>query len=83
MERYGHGAPIRMESLETERTKKKCVAQEIPGLTNVIHIAAGTKHAMAMKKDGSVWLWGSNDHGQLGERSVIARNQPYPCFQVG
>lgn len=29
-------------------------------------IGAGKSHALAIKKDGSLWAWGSNEQGQLG-----------------
>ena len=32
----------------------------------VVAIAAGKKHALAMTSDGSVFAWGDNDQGQLG-----------------
>ena len=35
-------------------------------LSNVVAISAGTKHSMALKKDGSVWAWGSAEYGRLG-----------------
>jgi len=36
-------------------------------------IAGGSKHSIALKKDGSLWAWGSNGYGQLGlgEEGVI------------
>ena len=30
-------------------------------------IAAGDNHSMVLKKDGSVWSTGNNEHGQLGD----------------
>ncbi|KPA10367.1 BNR repeat domain protein, partial [Candidatus Magnetomorum sp. HK-1] len=30
-------------------------------LSNVVAIAAGTRHSLALKNDGSVWAWGSAD----------------------
>lgn len=42
------------------------VPQAIPGLTNVIAIEAGGQQAMALKADGTVWVWGINHWGQLG-----------------
>jgi alpha-tubulin suppressor-like RCC1 family protein len=39
---------------------------QVPGLSNVIAIAAGQAHSMALRSDGTVWTWGANDNGQLG-----------------
>ena len=33
---------------------------------NVSTISAGYYHTMAIKSDGSLWAWGDNDYGQLG-----------------
>lgn len=38
----------------------------INNFTNITFIAAGTDHAVAVKKDGTVWAWGGNNEGQLG-----------------
>jgi alpha-tubulin suppressor-like RCC1 family protein len=35
-------------------------------LGGVRAIAAGSSHGLALKEDGSVWAWGANDQGQLG-----------------
>ena len=35
-------------------------------LTNVVAVAAGDSHSMALKSDGSVWTWGRNNYGQIG-----------------
>jgi alpha-tubulin suppressor-like RCC1 family protein len=39
----------------------------VPDLSGVIAIAAGFGHTLALKSDGSVWAWGWNDFGQLGD----------------
>ena len=36
-------------------------------MSNVIAIAGGGYHTTALKSDGTVWAWGSNDYGQLGD----------------
>ena len=39
---------------------------KVTGLTNIIDIAAGNKHAVALREDGTVWAWGTRDAGALG-----------------
>ncbi len=39
-------------------------------LTNVVAIAAGQDHALALTADGSVYSWGRNQYGQLGNGST-------------
>ena len=39
--------------------------------SGVIAIATGLSHAVASKADGSVWAWGSNNLGNLGNPSII------------
>lgn len=37
------------------------------GFSNVVMMAARDYHNIAVKTDGSVWMWGANDQGQCGE----------------
>jgi hypothetical protein len=39
-------------------------------------IAVGNSHALAIKIDGSLWAWGANDQGQLGDGTTQARSMP-------
>jgi len=39
-------------------------------LTGVVAIAAGNHHTVALKEDGTVWAWGRNSDGQLGDGST-------------
>ena len=45
-------------------------------LTNVIAISAGVSHTVALRADGTVWAWGSNSSGQLGDNTITARHTP-------
>ena len=50
---------------------------QVPGLTGVVvAVAAGYAHSIAVKSDGSVWAWGSNDSGQLGDGTRTNRSSP-------
>jgi alpha-tubulin suppressor-like RCC1 family protein len=46
-------------------------------LTGVTKIAAGYEHALALKSDGTVWAWGDNFYGQLGN------NKNYQNYEDG
>ena len=39
-------------------------------------IAAGSSHTVALKSDGTVWAWGHNDLGQLGDGTTTRRTTP-------
>ena len=39
----------------------------ITGLDAVKQVSVGQNHACALRIDGSVWCWGKDDHGQLGD----------------
>ncbi|MGE5549953.1 MAG: PKD domain-containing protein [Bacteroidota bacterium] len=38
-------------------------------LTGVTAVSGGNYHAIALKGDGTVWAWGYNNHGQLGNET--------------
>lgn len=49
---------------------------QVSGLKGVTAIAAGGGHTVALKNDGTVWAWGSNDHGLLGDGTTTDRYAP-------
>ncbi len=59
-------------------TSTKTVATLIPTstLSGVTAIASGANHGMALKSDGTVWTWGDNTFGQLGNGTTTASPAP-------
>jgi uncharacterized protein (TIGR03437 family) len=50
---------------------------KVSGLTGVfVAIAAGGAHSLALKSDGTVWAWGLNAAGQLGNGNTSSSNVP-------
>ncbi len=52
---------------------------QIPGTnwsTSIGSLSRSYSGAMAMKTDGSLWGWGSNDSGQLGQNDTTYRSSP-------
>jgi alpha-tubulin suppressor-like RCC1 family protein len=48
--------------------------------TNWSKVVDGANHSIALKSDGTIWCWGRNNNGQLGDGTVILRSSP---VQVG
>jgi len=54
----------------------QCQTVPIKIMDNVVAASCGTEHAAAIKNDGSVWTWGANDHGQLGNGKLDGPRVP-------
>lgn len=49
---------------------------KVKGLEKVMDIATGDNHIVALKENGTVWAWGSNGYGQLGDGTKINSSKP-------
>jgi len=49
---------------------------QVTAISGVTAIAAGDQHSLALKSDGTMWGWGNNDYGQLGDSTQVQRNLP-------
>ncbi|HEY0109696.1 MAG TPA: Ig-like domain-containing protein, partial [Fibrella sp.] len=54
------------------------VPTQVDDLTGVTAIVAGAAYSMALKSDGTVWTWGQNGYGQLGNGSSGTYTNPVP-----
>lgn len=76
---YGTGWDIFDAGLFGERiaTTYNRPPAPIPGISRpVIDFSIAYKHAAALLDDGTVWTWGLNESGQLGDGTTAARVQP-------
>jgi hypothetical protein len=48
----------------------------VSGLSSVALVTAGTSYSLALKGDGTVWAWGWNNVGQLGDGTTTNRSTP-------
>ncbi|KRE33958.1 RCC1 domain-containing protein [Paenibacillus sp. Soil522] len=49
---------------------------QVKGLDSVTAISAGAVHNLAIKNDGTVWAWGNNYYGELGDGTTTDRYTP-------
>ncbi len=58
-------------------TVRSTTPVNVEGLTSGVRaIATGNKHACAVKNDFTVFCWGDNSKGQLGDGTTVQRNRP-------
>ncbi|XP_039543003.1 probable E3 ubiquitin-protein ligase HERC4 isoform X2 [Pimephales promelas] len=70
----GAGAVLLADGGNVLIMDKSTVCSPLKGLENrqVIQIACGDQHSMALTRDGQLFVWGDNTHGQLG----LEKEQP-------
>jgi alpha-tubulin suppressor-like RCC1 family protein len=49
---------------------------QVSGFTNAVAVSAGNEHSLVLKGDGTVWAFGSNQYGQLGDGTTTDRATP-------
>ena len=49
---------------------------QVNGLSGIAAIGGGAVHTIALKSDGTVWAWGSNYDGQIGDGTYSERDNP-------
>jgi alpha-tubulin suppressor-like RCC1 family protein len=49
---------------------------QVKGIAGIVAVSAGNSHSMALRKDGTIWIWGENRFGELGDGTTITRSSP-------
>lgn len=58
--------------------QQRNLPRAVSGLSGIASIAAGGRHSLALKADGTVLSWGDNFYGQLGDGTATERLLPGP-----
>lgn len=67
---WGWNTPFGILGDGTKEDKRSPV--QVKNLEDITDIAIGMYHAVAVKKDGTLWAWGKNDFSQLGVKAQKA-----------
>jgi len=60
---------------------RSTVPIQVEGLEGIVAIQAGMECTIAYKNDGTVWAWGKNDFGQLGDGTFENILRPVKVFE--
>jgi alpha-tubulin suppressor-like RCC1 family protein len=64
-------------------TNRSSPVQTVAGGTNWKQVACGIYHTAAIKTDGTLWGWGRNTYGQLGDNTAVDRSSPVQTVAGG
>ncbi|HEV3232011.1 MAG TPA: fibronectin type III domain-containing protein, partial [Candidatus Dormibacteraeota bacterium] len=68
----------------TASTTPTTTPTQVTGLTNVVRVSSGWYfHELALKSDGTLWAWGLNRRGQLGDGTTTNRSTPVQTTATG
>ena len=70
-------------SIETDPEMYHVVPTRVPNLDQIIAISAGNNHHMALRADGTVWVWGVGAGGQNGAGTFFENLVPAPVPGLG
>ena len=62
---------------------KSSPATTVAGGTNWKQVACGYRHTAAIKTDGTLWTWGLNAYGQLGDNTTVSKLSPVTTVAGG
>ncbi len=81
---WGWGDNSRSQLGHDSQTTQNPVPKQIQNFGNVVAIAGGRQHSVALKADGSVWAWGNNQDGEVGDGTAnTARIIPVQVSGLG
>ena len=64
-------------------SSKSSPVQTIAGGTNWKQVSTGYTYILCIKTDGTLWTWGRNDYGQLGDNTITNRSSPIQTIAGG
>ncbi|MEI9966942.1 MAG: hypothetical protein WDN67_04970 [Candidatus Moraniibacteriota bacterium] len=56
---------------------------QVTTISNIVGIAAGYTHSLAVQSDGTVWAWGDNAVGEVGDGTTTQRTSPVAVSGLG
>lgn len=73
---WGWGRNDSGELGDNTTVHKSSPVQTVAGNNTWSEISCGDRHALAVKSDGTLWTWGLNDQGQLGDGTTVNKSSP-------
>ena len=79
---WGHNGSGRLGYEGTAHELNPAHPKPIRIMEDVVTVSAGFNHTMAIKTDGSLWAWGFNNSGQLGNGTTTREFTPTSPIRI-
>jgi alpha-tubulin suppressor-like RCC1 family protein len=57
-------------------TSQRSPVSVVGGFTDWVQASAGSRHSLGVRANGTLWAWGRNTEGQLGDNTTTSRSSP-------
>jgi alpha-tubulin suppressor-like RCC1 family protein len=61
---------------DNTNVNKSSPVSVVGGFTDWCQVSAGRSHILAIRTNGTLWSWGANTQGQLGDGTVVSKSSP-------
>ena len=61
---------------DNTQTSRSSPVSVVGGFTDWIQASAGGSHSLGLRANGSLWAWGFNGEGRLGDNTITSRRSP-------
>jgi alpha-tubulin suppressor-like RCC1 family protein len=61
---------------DNSTTSRLSPVSVVGGFSDWISASAGGSHSLGVRANGTVWTWGSNSIGRLGDNTLVSRSSP-------
>jgi hypothetical protein len=68
---------------DSTTTPRSSPVQTVAGGSNWKQVSCGSNHTAAIKTDGTLWMWGNNQFGRLGDNTSTSKSSPVQTVTGG
>ena len=73
---WGDNSQGRLGDNSSTTVSKSSPVSVVGGFTNWCQVSAGRCHTAAVRTNGTIWTWGDNSQGRLGDNTTVAKCSP-------
>jgi hypothetical protein len=73
---WGDGGSGQLDDGTTNNSSIPVAVSALPGRRRIISVDGGMRHSLALAHDGTLWAWGWNGLGQMGNGTLTNSNLP-------